>query len=79
MVGIHNLTVKINTGDQIIIDGIEGHVIANPSDKILEYYIDNLEKYKINYECKTNILLPECINTPEQIYTCIKLALYQKC
>lgn len=38
VVGIKNLTSKINTGDNIIIDGIDGHVIPNPSEKTLEDY-----------------------------------------
>ena len=38
VVGIKNLTAKINTGDNIIIDGINGYVITNPSKKILDEY-----------------------------------------
>jgi len=38
VVGIKSLTTKINTGDQIIIDGINGQVITNPSKKTLEHY-----------------------------------------
>ena len=38
VVGIKSLTEKINTGDQVIIDGINGHLITNPTKKELEYY-----------------------------------------
>jgi len=38
VVGIKSLTTKINTGDQIIIDGIKGHVITKPTKQSLEHY-----------------------------------------
>jgi phosphotransferase system enzyme I (PtsI) len=33
VVGVKNLTNIINTGDQIIVDGIDGNIIINPSKK----------------------------------------------
>ena len=38
VVGIKNLTTKINTGDQVIVDGTNGHVITNPSKESLKHY-----------------------------------------
>jgi phosphoenolpyruvate-protein phosphotransferase (PTS system enzyme I) len=38
VVGIKSLTEQINTGDEIIIDGINGHIITSPTKKILENY-----------------------------------------
>ena len=38
VVGIKSLTEKINTGDQVIVDGINGHVIINPEKNLLELY-----------------------------------------
>ena len=38
VVGIKSLTEKINTGDQLIIDGINGNIITNPTQKTLERY-----------------------------------------
>jgi len=38
VVGIQSLTTKINTGDKIIIDGLNGYVITNPTKQTLEYY-----------------------------------------
>ena len=38
VVGIKSLTEKINTGDQLIIDGINGHIITNPTKKTLDHY-----------------------------------------
>ena len=51
VVGIKTLTDKINTGDQIIIDGINGNVIANPSKNTLEYYKQKQLEHK-QYEGK---------------------------
>ena len=49
VVGIKHLTTKINTGDKIIIDGINGHVITNPTKKTLEHYKVKQLEHK-NYE-----------------------------
>ena len=38
VVGVRNLTSQVNSGDPIVIDGIDGHVIVNPSEKLLEHY-----------------------------------------
>ena len=51
VVGIKTLTDKINTGDQIIIDGINGNVITNPSKNTLEYYKQKQLEHK-QYEEK---------------------------
>ena len=51
VVGIKSLTEKINTGDQVIIDGINGHVIINPEKHLLEYYKNKQSEY-IQYEDK---------------------------
>jgi phosphoenolpyruvate-protein phosphotransferase (PTS system enzyme I) len=51
VVGIKTLTDKINTGDQIIIDGINGNVITNPTKNTLEYYKSKQTEHK-KYEKK---------------------------
>ena len=51
VVGIKTLTDKINTGDQIIIDGINGNVITNPSKNTLEHYKQKQLEHK-QYEEK---------------------------
>jgi phosphotransferase system enzyme I (PtsI) len=45
VVGVKNLTNIINTGDQIIIDGIDGNIIINPSKKTLKHYKDKQANY----------------------------------
>ena len=46
VVGVENLTSIINTGDQIIVDGIDGNIIINPSKKTLKHYKDKQSNYK---------------------------------
>ncbi len=49
--GIRDLTSKLNTGDRIIIDGIEGTVIVNPPQEQLQHYQKKQENYR-RYEQK---------------------------
>jgi phosphoenolpyruvate-protein phosphotransferase (PTS system enzyme I) len=43
--GVKKITSKVSSGDQIIIDGIDGEVTINPSSKILKQY----KKKQANY------------------------------
>ena len=45
VVGVKNLTNIINTGDRIIVDGIDGNIIINPSKKTIKHYIDKQTNY----------------------------------
>jgi phosphoenolpyruvate-protein phosphotransferase (PTS system enzyme I) len=57
--GVKGLTTNINSGDQIIVDGIDGEVIINPSDEKLQHYAKKKENYR-KYEERllTNIHQP---------------------
>jgi phosphoenolpyruvate-protein phosphotransferase (PTS system enzyme I) len=44
--GIKALTTQINTGDQIIVDGIDGEVIINPSNETIKQYVNKQENYR---------------------------------
>jgi phosphoenolpyruvate-protein phosphotransferase (PTS system enzyme I) len=44
VLGIHDITEKINNGDLIIIDGVHGEVVVNPTKEQLEYYEDKCKK-----------------------------------
>ena len=44
--GVKTVTSKINTGDQIIVDGIDGEVIIKPSDEVVEQYAKKQENYR---------------------------------
>ncbi len=63
VVGIKDLTLKINTGDQVIIDAIEGEVIVNPDKDLLKTYLKKQKNYQ-NYE---NKLLEEIDLTAETL------------
>lgn len=45
VVGTERATTKIKNDDTLIVDGIEGHVIVNPSDSELERYQKKQEQY----------------------------------
>jgi phosphoenolpyruvate-protein phosphotransferase (PTS system enzyme I) len=44
--GVKALTTQINSGDQIIVDGIDGEVIINPSSGTIKQYINKQENYR---------------------------------
>jgi phosphotransferase system enzyme I (PtsI) len=46
VVGVNNIIDKVETGDQIIVDGLEGIVIINPNDKEVARYEDKAQEYK---------------------------------
>ena len=44
--GIKGLTSSINSGDQIIVDGIDGEIIIKPPSEILQHYAKKQENYR---------------------------------
>ena len=46
VVGMHEVTSQIRSGDSIILDGIRGEVIINPSETTLDRYKTRQERYK---------------------------------
>ena len=61
VVGVKDLTLKVNSGDTIIVDGIDGHVLAHPSEKLLAHFHKKAENYEI-YQQK----LLQNINQPAE-------------
>ncbi|QPJ65663.1 MAG: phosphoenolpyruvate--protein phosphotransferase [Candidatus Nitrohelix vancouverensis] len=61
VVGVKDLTVNINSGDPVIIDGIDGHVLINPSEKILDVY----RTKSVNYQKYQTKLLENIHETAE--------------
>ncbi len=47
VVGVKDITQKVITGDTIIIDGVKGAVIVNPSSSILEKYLKKRADIKL--------------------------------
>ena len=57
--GVKEVTSKINSGDQIIVDGIDGEVIISPSSKTIQQYEKKQANYRIYEEnLLTNIHQP---------------------
>jgi phosphotransferase system enzyme I (PtsI) len=46
VVGVEEVTAKINSGDMLIVDGSLGVVIINPDDKTLRTYRREMQKFK---------------------------------
>ena len=46
VLGIHDVTSIIKTGDKVIIDGLHGEVIVSPTDEQLSYYQDKSKRLK---------------------------------
>lgn len=44
VLGLHDATAKIITGDQIIVDGLHGEVIISPTEEQLNYYNEKCKK-----------------------------------
>jgi phosphoenolpyruvate-protein phosphotransferase (PTS system enzyme I) len=44
--GVKALTTQINSGDQIIVDGIDGEVIINPSSETIKQYCNKQKNYR---------------------------------
>lgn len=45
VVGLENATRQIQSGDTIIVDGVSGEIIVNPSQKVLNEYLDKKQQY----------------------------------
>lgn len=46
IVGMNNITEIVNNGDVILVNGVEGYVILNPSEKEIKEFEVLIEKYK---------------------------------
>lgn len=45
VVGTKNVLEQVEPGDLVIVDGLEGHIIVNPSDEVVAEYRDKQVKY----------------------------------
>ena len=50
VLGLGDITTSVKTGDSIIVDGIEGDVIINPSEEQIAEYKAKAEKFKAEQE-----------------------------
>lgn len=44
VVGMHDITAHIKTGDHVILDGYQGGIIVNPTDEMLAYYLEEKKR-----------------------------------
>lgn len=60
VVGLHNVTQRVNSGDTIILDSISGKVLINPDQGTLEEY----QKIKKHYQEQSDAYLKEVSEPP---------------
>jgi len=46
VIGLHKISASVKNGDELILDGIDGNVIARPSQPVLEKYLKKKEKFR---------------------------------
>ncbi len=46
VVGTGNITTQVNNGDALIIDGLEGNVIVNPTDEVIAEFKNKAEQFE---------------------------------
>jgi phosphoenolpyruvate-protein phosphotransferase (PTS system enzyme I) len=68
--GIKELSARVNSGDRIIVDGIDGCIIVNPSDELLGHY----QKKQGNYRHYEQTLLKN-IHEPAQTLDAVPIKL----
>lgn len=45
VVGTKDVLEQVNSGDLVIVDGLDGHVIVNPSEEVIREYMDKRDKH----------------------------------
>ncbi|PRR83581.1 phosphoenolpyruvate--protein phosphotransferase [Clostridium vincentii] len=45
VLGLSDITTSVKTGDTVILDGIEGHVLINPSEEVIAEYHERNRKF----------------------------------
>ena len=49
VVGLHNITQQVKSGDQVVVDGTDGEVIINPPPAVRKDFLSKKEKYDKYY------------------------------
>ena len=50
VLGLGDITTSVKSGDKVIVDGITGDVIINPSEEVLAEYVAKKEKFQAEQE-----------------------------
>lgn len=69
VVGIHQATSLFRHGEQLVVDGAQGVVLADPTPRILEYYHQRIEERRLREEeLRRRVDLPALTIDGEQIF-----------
>ncbi len=59
IVGMHGVTEQVASGDMLVLDGLTGRVVINPTEDTLAFYRDRQERYRqLQEEQKKIVSLP---------------------
>ncbi|WP_316366902.1 phosphoenolpyruvate--protein phosphotransferase [Candidatus Thiodiazotropha sp. CDECU1] len=69
VVGIHQATSLFRQGEQLVVDGAQGVVLADPTERILAYYRQRIENRRLREEdLRRRVDLPAFTTDGEQIF-----------
>ncbi|MES9824237.1 MAG: phosphoenolpyruvate--protein phosphotransferase [Candidatus Thiodiazotropha endolucinida] len=69
VVGIHQATSLFRHGEQLVVDGAQGVVLADPTPRILDYYRQRIEERRLREEeLRRRVDLPALTIDGEQIF-----------
>ncbi|MES9854635.1 MAG: phosphoenolpyruvate--protein phosphotransferase [Candidatus Thiodiazotropha sp. L084R] len=69
VVGIHQATVLFRQGEPLVVDGAQGVVLADPTERILDYYRQRIEtRRRREVELRQQVDLPALTTDGEQIF-----------
>ncbi|MEW8659989.1 MAG: phosphoenolpyruvate--protein phosphotransferase [Candidatus Thiodiazotropha endolucinida] len=69
VVGIHQATSLFRHGEQLVVDGAQGVVLADPTPRILDYYYQRIEERRLREEeLRRRVDLPALTIDGEQIF-----------
>ncbi|MBT3047366.1 MAG: phosphoenolpyruvate--protein phosphotransferase [Candidatus Thiodiazotropha sp.] len=69
VVGIHQATTLFRQGEQLVVDGAQGVVLADPTERILAYYRQRMENRRLREEeLRRRVDLPAFTTDGEQIF-----------
>jgi phosphotransferase system enzyme I (PtsI) len=68
VVGLHQATSLFRHGEQLVVDGAQGVVLADPTDRILDYYRERIEERRLREEeLRLRVDLPAFTTDGKQI------------
>ena len=66
VVGLKVISKHINSGDNVIVDGFEGSVIVNPSEKTTELYSQKQKEFKYHTQLLGELTVKPCETTDKK-------------